>query len=197
MLRRLAPHHTPRRLNGDLPTQWMSVQGAERSADHRDRSLLELTEVARLDELAASWTVVVGDDVLVLLTHDADWDRLTLAAEVATPPADRQARIHATLLQYNNQWAATGGIRMALAEPDGAIIQLFDVPLAQLDAQRRANVLMGLVEKLRGWREAKAVTDFHNKSPGEIATAFIRLYDQFLRENAPQQINNNRRTARR
>ena len=90
---------------------------------------LELAEVTASEE-HGQWTLVV-DEATVLF---ADWDEerqcVWLSAEVGAPAAGDQLRLYELLLVYNNGWAETGGIRMALDEAGGSVVMTYDLPAA-------------------------------------------------------------------
>jgi hypothetical protein len=98
------------------------------------------------------WTLLLDEEILVYADYVADRDMLVLSAEVADLPAEGRAARHELLLQYNNQWAETGGVRMALDGPGGTVVQILEMPAAGLGTQTLGTVLSGFAEVLRNWR---------------------------------------------
>jgi hypothetical protein len=110
----------------------------------------EIYEVLRLKE--DFWAVRFAE-VDVEVEFEAASGRLVLSAEIGAAPAERQAEIYETLLMYNLLWRETGGVRMALSEPDGGVIQSVDLLLSIVDANLLAIVLHNLNERTTMWRE--------------------------------------------
>lgn len=117
--------------------------------------VLDLAEVAELAE-ARSWALVTKDKTILfveLLEHE---DRLWLSAEVGTPgPQDRE-RLYPLMLQYNMQWQQTGGARLALDGPEGAVVLACELPASDLDGPTLCTVLVNLCGMLEGWRKILA-----------------------------------------
>lgn len=100
-----------------------------------------------------TWAVVVDDETEVWGEWDPDAGYLVFTAELGNPPqADRQG-LYETLLIYNHQRQRTGGVRMALADADGPVVQSLDLATDGLTLARLAEVLSGFVEVHRAWRE--------------------------------------------
>lgn len=116
--------------------------------------LLELQEVTEF-EAEDLWTLVVDADTVLFLDYQATPERLVLSAEAGVP-AEAGREFYATLLQYNNQWAETGGVRLALDGPEGGVVQIVDLALAGLDLSQLQTTLMGFLATLRAWREIVA-----------------------------------------
>lgn len=152
----------------------MSVQDAHLLMDQIGPHL-ELTEVSKFED--DCWTLVFDDDVAVIATFDGDWDSVTLSAEVGEPPAEGRAALCELMLSYGNLWRETGGVRLALTEPGGPVVQLFAFPVGGLTKHGLGEVLTGFVGTLRAWREAVArgvapaaeeASDFDPEAAGAI-----------------------------
>jgi hypothetical protein len=113
-------------------------------------AILELAQVVGFEE--GGWALEVDDDTLLFIDHETDQNRIVLSGEVAAVRPAAKASLHALLLQYNNQWKTTGGVRMALDGPDGSVIQICDVSTAELDAHAFAGTVRVFVDILQGWR---------------------------------------------
>jgi hypothetical protein len=114
-------------------------------------AILELAQVLGFDE--GGWALEVDADTLVFVDHETDQDRIVLSGEVAPVRPAAKASVHDLLLQYNNQWKTTGGVRMALDGPNGSVIQICDLSTAQLDAHAFAGTVRTFVDVLQGWRD--------------------------------------------
>lgn len=104
-------------------------------------------------EHTASWTMLMNEEVLLYLDHDPGRDMIVISGDVADPPASARAQRYELLMQYNNQWAETGGIRMALDGPSGTIVQIADIPAAGLKMVDMQTILTGFTETLATWRQ--------------------------------------------
>lgn len=114
--------------------------------------LLEVTEF----EAENTWTLVPDEDSVLFADYDDAGGRLVLSAEVGRPAGDDRLRLYELLLRYNNRWPETGGVRMALDEADGGVVQLFDLPVADLDLARLQTVVANFLDMLKAWREIVA-----------------------------------------
>jgi hypothetical protein len=114
--------------------------------------MLEIQEVTGFESQNA-WTLELDDQTLLFADHEPDQNRLVISGEVAKPHPDRKAALHELLLQYNYQWKTTGGVRMALDEPDGAVVQICDISTINLDASALAGTIQVFTDVLRTWRD--------------------------------------------
>ena len=101
---------------------------------------------------ANAWTLAGQDRTIIFVEFMSDDDRLWLSAEVGTPPPADCLRLYSLMLQYNARWQQTGGIRLALDAPDGAIVQAYDMPAAGLDLPRLCTIIRNFRNTLDGWR---------------------------------------------
>ena len=113
--------------------------------------LLELGAVIESDD-GDGWVLVIDEDDGVLVELDEAEGRIFLSAEAGLPDDDARARLYETLLAYNAQWYASGGVRMALDEPGGVVVQMLELPAAELDAARLSQVFTAFLKVLSGWR---------------------------------------------
>jgi hypothetical protein len=126
--------------------------------------LKELGPALELGEIfeqpgGAGWGLVTQDGVPMYLDYKDDDDRLWLSGEVSTPRPEDRAGLYPLMLQYNAQWQKTGGVRLALDGPDGAVVLAHDVPVAGLDLPRLCAVIGNLQDMINGWRKVIAATD--------------------------------------
>jgi hypothetical protein len=103
-----------------------------------------------------AWTLAGQDETILFVEFIPDDDRLWLSGEVGTPPPDDRLRLYSLMLQYNARWQETGGIRLALDAPEGAIVQAYDMPAAGLDLPRLCTVIRNFRNTLDGWRRIAA-----------------------------------------
>ncbi|MEN3385176.1 MAG: hypothetical protein V7608_5220 [Hyphomicrobiales bacterium] len=135
-------------------------------------AVLELAQVLGFDE--GGWALGVDEDTTLFVDHEVDQHRIVLTGEVAAVRPAAKAAVHELLLQYNNQWRSTGGVRLALDGPDGSVIQICDLSTAQLDAQAFAGAVQVFIDILRGWR------DILSRDPANGGTAPDSLEMQSL-----------------
>jgi hypothetical protein len=100
------------------------------------------------------WLIVVeGYASAFALRLDDTRGIVTLTAELGRPQEATQFRIYEALLTYNGLADLHGGVRMALREPGGPVVQEFDahLPTLQLDGLRQ--LLLDFSRKASAWEE--------------------------------------------
>ena len=98
------------------------------------------------------WTVVYDEQTIVELCYQAERHCLELSLELGSPPEERQADTYRYLMAYSALTDQTGGIRIVLDAPDGALVQLFDLFTEDLDRVTLQAVLTNFIETARAWR---------------------------------------------
>lgn len=116
--------------------------------------LFDLDQVSEFDG-EASWAVV-ADGTVVTFEADDERSMLVLSAEVGRPRDDLRLKVYEAVLQYNLASRETGGARMALDGPDGAVVLLYDLATGDLETPRLAAVIEEFVAVVRGWRDLLA-----------------------------------------
>ena len=109
----------------------------------------DIVEVAQTSD--DSWAIRF-EDVDIEVERDPLGGRLVLSAEIAVPRREDRVTVYEALLSYSMLWRETGGLRMALAEPGGAAVQLVDVSIADLTPKLLATVAANLAERTLVWR---------------------------------------------
>lgn len=137
---------------------------------------LELAHVTSLEEMD-SWSLGMGDETDDALTidYDATSRKLFLSAEIGAVPEEQAHRFFEFFLQYNLLWAETGGVRMALEKPGGALIQIADLPLADLNADELGRAVDYLFVTARQLRAliARGLGDEEASAP--VAESLARM----------------------
>jgi hypothetical protein len=118
-----------------------------------------ISEVGPLDD-AILEVVQTGDDSFALryehvdveLEIDAEGGRLMLSTEIGEPPLAQRLSIYQSLLTYSLLWRETGGVHMALAGPQGAVIQMTDLTFTELTPTLLATVAANLASRTLTWR---------------------------------------------
>lgn len=126
------------------------------SHEHLHRLMTEIGPFMPLREVVeyadeARWMLVLDNGAVIEAEHDAGRGRLVLSIEVGEPAPEDAASLYRTLLQYNDLWRNTGGIRMALA--DQTVVQSIELPAdASLDLDTLSRGLSGLYANTAVWR---------------------------------------------
>ena len=109
----------------------------------------------RLQAYAAegTWLILLDEAMAVVVELDEERGTLVLSADLGVPPAAGRLELYDLLLRYHAQWPATGGVRMALEETGGMVMQLLDIPLAGLDVTTLQAAVTGFAAKAEAWRE--------------------------------------------
>ena len=115
--------------------------------------VLDLAAVAEYED-GNAWSLALDEETEVWIDYDEANGRLILTTEVGAPTEENPYKLYETLLVYNNQWQQTGGVRMALDAPGGAVIQSFELGTEGLDIGKLARVVQNFVDVRQGWREA-------------------------------------------
>jgi hypothetical protein len=134
------------------------AQGASVMTDQEQVARL-MAEVGTLDDDIVA-VVQTGDDSWAIRFEDVDIEverdphggRLVLSAEIAVPRREDRVTVYEALLSYSMLWRETGGLRMALAEPGGAAVQLVDLNTVDVTPKLLATVAANLAERTLVWR---------------------------------------------
>lgn len=137
--------------------------------------VLDLAEIYQKAD-ANTWTLAAQDGTILFLELVPEDDRLWLSAEAGAPRDEDRARLYSLMLQYNAQWQTTGGARLALDAPDGAVVLACDVPASGLDLPRLCAAVGNFRDMLDGWRAIVAGQRAAGSSSGHqpAAAAGIR-----------------------
>lgn len=120
------------------------------------------------------WTVLFDEAVLLYVDLDPARQTLVVSADVAEPLPEARLARYEMILQYNNLWTETGGLRMALDSPEGVVVLLVDVPLAGITRETLATLCGNFVEAVHTWREIlERPLDTGGDTPPADEDAFI------------------------
>jgi hypothetical protein len=114
---------------------------------------LDCQAVAEFEKRQA-WIVMIDDDLSYQLVLDDKIGLLQVACTVAPLPEERRSELLTLLMQYNDQWVVTGGVRFALGEEGLSLVVSF--PAANIEATWLAQRLMTLSGIVSAWRELLA-----------------------------------------
>lgn len=129
-------------------------------SDTQNARLL-LTEIATELEVEAlvehqedggtTWDLFVDDTRLVQIFLDEESGKVTLSTDLGTPAEEDAPSLHRLLLQYNYLWRETSGTRMALEEPAGNVVMLYDAYISVLDRQLLRNIIQNFSAAAGAW----------------------------------------------
>jgi hypothetical protein len=130
--------------------------------------LLDPIEVTYFPE-DVTWAIQFDEQTRVFLDFDDKAMALVISASVGTPPHEDRLRMYELMLQFNNQWHLTGGLRLALEGPAGSGSMIFSVPVEGLENSQLATILANFREIVLGWREIIAAPPPESGKPDEAA----------------------------
>ena len=104
-----------------------------------------------------AWIVMVNDATSFELVLDDSLSLLHLVSEVAPLPQTTPVRLLELILQYNDQWRATGGLRLGIST-ERQVTLIATLPALNLDAVALAQRLVRLTEMVNAWRELIAAS---------------------------------------
>jgi hypothetical protein len=155
---------------------------------------LLLTEVAAELELAALmehegeeglyWDICVSEQRLIEAFLDEESGKLTLSTDLGIPGEEDAARVHRILLQYNYLWRETSGVRMALEEPSGMVVMLYDFNASAINRELLGNIIQNFSAAAEAWtallsqpRAASSAKEKEDLSALELANSalFVRV----------------------
>lgn len=98
-----------------------------------------------------NWAIQFEDQTIVTLEWADKPDRIVLSAMLGIPSESMQLSIYETLLCYNLLWKDTGGVKMALAGPNGELMLLYDLYMSDLTLNDMQTVLSNFVSIAQVW----------------------------------------------
>jgi hypothetical protein len=101
---------------------------------------------------SASWAVALEGDLILELELVDDGAGVLITCDVGVPASETRLAVYESLLQYNAMSAATGGVAMAISEPDGPVLQLYRLAEADLNLANLQAVVENLAAKAEIWR---------------------------------------------
>ncbi len=99
------------------------------------------------------WSIEYDSEIEIEMSYDELQNKLTLAADIGKPCREWETHTYAMLLQYNALWPETSGMRIALSEMHGELVQLFDLFVVDLDIQTLQTVVVNFYERAVIWRK--------------------------------------------
>lgn len=120
-------------------------------------SMPEIDAIVQTEE--PSWAIQFSDETIIILEATQDPPRIVVSAELGAVADAQQEIVYETLLCYNMMWRASGGIRIGLAGPQGALIISTDIHLANLTQSDLQQEIEGFLKITRSWAKYIAQSD--------------------------------------
>ncbi|MCG8650557.1 MAG: type III secretion system chaperone [Pirellulales bacterium] len=115
--------------------------------------LLSNIEEIRFDG-DSQWAIAFDEKTIVMAACDEASGKLTFWVELTELPESADSETLQMLLCFNFLWQETGGARIALNQPGGTVMLVFDVVAEGLDVNSLAHVLENMVDHTGRWRQA-------------------------------------------
>jgi hypothetical protein len=100
-----------------------------------------------------SWAIQFGDESIILLEPAEEPARIVISTELGSAAEAQQRAIYETMLCYNLMWRDSGGIKIGLAGPQGALIISTDVCIEGLTLQQLQQEIEGFLKIARSWTQ--------------------------------------------
>ncbi len=137
-------------------------------------SMPEIDAVVQTEE--PSWAVQFSDETIIIIEAADDPSRMVISAELGAAAEAQQRTVYETLLCYNLMWRDSGGIKIGLAGPQGALIistELCVQGLTLADLQQELNAFLTIV---RSWTDYVAKADMAEMPPLPGLTDSLHLH---------------------
>ena len=122
-----------------------------------------------------NWAIGFDEATWLTVDYNEQTDKLTLAIDCGPSPEQNRIKLYETLLTYNYLWEETGGLRMALDEPGGRVVLIFDVAVHGLDSATFATVVENMVTKSRLWQQSIQGVGSESDPPSSETPMGIRV----------------------
>ncbi len=115
---------------------------------------IDAVEIRRYPE--GLWMLDFEDGLVAQVQPDRTRATLVLTAALGSAPPGSELEAYRLLLEMGAWWSVTGGLRMALDPGGDTVLQLDELPLAGLDADRLRDGLQAFLGRARAVRESLA-----------------------------------------
>ncbi|RYD39944.1 MAG: hypothetical protein EOP85_15100 [Verrucomicrobiaceae bacterium] len=142
--------------------------------DHLADIAPNLRGVDAVLEHELGWTIGFEDDTALLLEWAESPTRIVLTGEIGRPPEAREAELLRSLLAYNLQWEASGGVRAAMGGEEGELVLIYEWHAELFEPASLAGVIEDLAEATRWWSRAVAFGEGAGESPSPVRAPTMR-----------------------
>jgi hypothetical protein len=99
-----------------------------------------------------SWAIQFSDETIIIIEAAEEPARMVFSAELGNASETNQRAIYEALLCYNLMWRDTGGVKIGLAGPQGALIISTELCLEGLMLNDLQNSLTNFLKITRSWQ---------------------------------------------
>ncbi len=99
-----------------------------------------------------SWAIQFSDETIVIIEAAEDPARMVFSAELGSTNDNNQHAVYEALLCYNLMWRDTGGVKIGLAGPQGALIISTELCLESLMLNDLQLNLKNFLKITRSWQ---------------------------------------------
>lgn len=133
-------------------------------------SMPDIDAVVQTEE--PSWAIQFSDETILIIEAADDPARLVVSAELGTAAEAQQRTVYETLLCYNLMWRNSGGVKIGLAGPQGALIISTEVCLQGLILADLQQELSKFLKIVRSWTDYVAKADAGTPPPSGLNDSF-------------------------
>jgi hypothetical protein len=135
----------------------------------------EIDAIVQTEE--PSWAIQFSDETIIIIEPADDPSRMVISAELGAAAEAQQRNVYETLLCYNLMWRDSGGVKVGLAGPQGALIISLDLCLEGLTLIEMQQGIERFLKITRSWAQYVVKADSAELPPlPGIATGTLHLH---------------------
>lgn len=112
-----------------------------------------------------SWAIQFSDETIIILEPADDPSRIVISTELGAAAEAQQRTVYETMLCYNLMWRDSGGVKIGLAGPQGALIISTDVCIESLTLQELTQQIQRFLTIARSWAQYVGKADASEAPP--------------------------------
>jgi len=112
-----------------------------------------------------SWAIQFSDETIIILEPADDPSRIVISTELGAAAEAQQRTVYETMLCYNLMWRDSGGVKIGLAGPQGALIISTDVCIQSLTLQELKQEIQRFLKIARSWAQYVGKADASEAPP--------------------------------
>lgn len=136
---------------------------------------LDVLQITR--DADGTFRIRVDEQTEVLLELHESQEKLTFLTDVGQPSPERRLATYRAALQYNFLWHKTGGVRLSLDGPDGAVIQSYDWFPSLLSIPDFCTLIHNFSRKAQIWRRIMEAGGFDDGGLPEDSLTPLSEFD--------------------
>lgn len=126
-------------------------------------SMQEIDAVVQTEE--PSWAIQFSDETILVIEAADDPSRMVLSAELGMVTEAQQRSAYETMLCYNLLWRDSGGVKVGLAGPQGALIVSREICLDNLTLAVLQQEISAFMKITRSWMQYIVQVDQGEPTP--------------------------------